>query len=347
MADEIQTLYVRCLVCDRAFDENEVLEHLPRGRRIAYDPDRGRLWIVCPTCKRWSLVPIEARWEALEELERRTTDDARLLSQTDNVALLRSGPLEIVRVGRAALREEAWWRYGRELQDRRARFQKLSAVASIGAGAAIMGSWATGGMSFMAAWFLWDRSPDFVTNGARWFRFGRRLWSGSEECHRCGYVFREVRYASRSGLIVVPEPDGTPAVVARCPNCGSFRDGGLKLTGQEGDRALRRVLAYHHFAGASERRVAEATRLIEVVGGAEGLPAKVLRDGRPLGELGRVGAIALEIAANHQQEQHLLTLELAELEDHWRREEELAAIIDGELTPLPFFEQLKRRIGGD
>jgi hypothetical protein len=52
-----------------------------------------------------------------------TRDRARLLSQTDNIALLRAGPLEIVRVGRANLSEEAWWRYGRELTTRREKYK--------------------------------------------------------------------------------------------------------------------------------------------------------------------------------------------------------------------------------
>ena len=56
--------------------------------------------------------------------------------------------------------------------------------------------------------------------------------------------------------------------------------------------------------------------------------------------------MALEIAANESAEQHLLELELAELEAHWRREEELAAIVDGELTPLPLLESLRRKVTG-
>ncbi|MGI9626579.1 MAG: hypothetical protein ACR2QM_07075 [Longimicrobiales bacterium] len=339
-------MYHRCLVCSRAFEENAALEHLPRGERIAYDPSKGRLWAICSGCKRWSLIPIEERWEALEELERLTSDSGRLLSQTDNVALIRAGSLEVVRVGQAGLREEAWWRYGRELQDRRARFKKLSAVGSLGAGAAIMGSWATGGVSFIAAWFLWDRSPDAVTNSARWFRFGSRLWRGSEECPTCGHTFTGLRFSERMGLIVTSGEDEGTVVTARCPRCRGARGGGLHLSGQAGDRVLRRVLAYHHFSGASERRVTEATRLIEVVGGPEGLPQRVLRDGKRIGDLGRIGGIALEIAANQRQEQELLEMELAELEAHWRREEELAEIIDGELTPLPFVKGFRRRISG-
>ncbi len=338
-------MYTRCLVCNRAFDENDHLEHLRRGERLAFDPERGRLWLVCKACKRWSLVPIESRWEALEELERLTRDGARLLTKTDNIALFRTGPIEVIRVGGAGLGEEAWWRYGRELQARRARFKKLSAVGSIGAGAAIMGTWASGGISFLAAWLLWDRSPDFVTHGARWLRFGGRLWAGSESCRTCGHSFRQLRYVERNDLIVSPHVEGGIGLSMRCPRCGGSKEGGLHLEGVVGDQTLRRVLAYHHFAGASERRVVEATRLIEVVGGTGGLAPKVLRDGKRLGELGRIGAIALEIAANQQQEEELLALEASELEERWRREEELAAIIDGELTPLPLLDQLRRRLG--
>jgi hypothetical protein len=71
-----------------------------------------------------------------------------------------------------------------------------------------------------------------------------------------------------------------------------------------------------------------------------------LRDGKRLRALGRIGGIALEIAANENSEQRLLELELADLEAHWRSEEELAAIIDGELTPLPLLETLRRRVAG-
>ena len=54
----------------------------------------------------------------------------------------------------------------------------------------------------------------------------------------------------------------------------------------------------------------------------------------------------MEIAANESSEQRLLEMELNELEAHWETEEELAAIIDGELTPLPLLETLRRRVAG-
>jgi hypothetical protein len=314
---------------------------------VAYDAGKGRLWAVCKECKRWSLAPIEERWEALEELEKVVRDKATLLSQTDNIALLRWGPLEIVRVGRANLREQAWWRYGAELANRRKSYKTLTTAGAIGAGAAIWGGLATGGMTFVAAWILWDKLPDKIPEAARWFRFGSDAWRGRQRCPNCGKVFRRVPYRRRGNLFLLQDDPTTPAAVSyRCPDCGEFREGGLQLRGRDAERTLRRVLAYHHFDGASERTVSSATRLIQEAGSSEDLTRILLKDGKRLGDLGRTGGIALEIAANENAEQRLLELELAELESHWRTEEELAAIIDGELTPLPLLETLRRKVAG-
>ena len=338
-------MFKRCLVCNTPFPNNDLLEHFPTGERVAFDPTRGRLWAVCRACRRWSLAPIEQRWEALDELERTVRERARLLSQTDNIALLKAGSVEIVRVGRAGLVEEAWWRYGRELTSRRDRYRKLSLVGSVGVGAVLVGGWATGGVGVIGAWWLWGNASDWVTNGARWLRFGSAAWRGSSACAMCGYELRTVHYRERRHLFLLPSSDGSAAdVVYPCPECGGYREGGLRLSGREGERTLRRVLAFNHHAGASDREVRSATRLIEEVGSPANLARMVVRDGRRLGDIQRTGALGLEIAANEQVEQRWLELELAELEDVWAQEEELAAIVDGELTPLPLLEQLRRRV---
>jgi len=338
-------LYTRCIVCASPFEPNEELGHLPNGKRLAFDPGRGRLWVVCRTCRRWSLTPIEDRWEALEELEKLTTDKAHLLSQTDNIALLRHGGLEVVRVGRAELSEEAWWRYGRELASRRQTWQTLGFAGTLAAGAVLVGSWATGGLTFFGAWLIMGHGSETVRDGARWLRFGSTAWQGEGRCERCGAVQDAITYRDRAGLGLFPsENPGEIDLVARCTRCGTYRDGGLRLRGQEAEHTLRRVLAYHHFAGASERRVMSATRLIQEAGSPKDLTRIVVKDGRRLGDLQRTGGIALEIATNEASEQQLLELELAELEAHWKREEELASIIDGELTPMPMLETLRRRV---
>lgn len=340
-------MYTRCLVCSTALEANEQLEHAPHGRRLAFDPARGRLWAVCRTCRRWSLMPIEERWEALDELEKLTTDEARLLSQTDNIALLRAGRLEIVRVGKAERTEEAWWRYGRELATRRENWNKLGVAGTIAAGAVVAGGWAAGGISMLGVWLVMSHGSETLRDGARWLRFGSAAWRGDERCVSCGFRFRQIAYRDRASLGLFPgDQPGSLELAARCPRCGQYRDAGLRLEGDEAGRTLRRVLAYHHFAGASEKRVFKASRLIQEAGSPQDLARIVIRDGKRLGDLQRTGGIALEIAANEATEQRLLEAELAELEAHWRREEELASIIDGELTPLPMLEQMRRMVTG-
>lgn len=340
-------MYQRCLVCNTPFPPNESLEHFPLGVRVAFDPSKGRLWAICRECKRWSLAPIEERWEALDELEKIVRDRARLLSQTENIALLRSGILEIVRVGRANLAEQSWWRYGSELAKRRKNYKSLSAAGAVGAGAAIWGGMATGSLGFIAAWILWDKLPGTIPDAARWFRFGGDVWRGRQRCQRCGYTFNRVPYRRRGNLILSHSEEMAPTGVRyRCPRCQEHREGGLHLQGREAENTLRRVLAYHHFEGATERTVTSATRLIQEAGSPTDLTRILLRDGKRLGDLGRTGGIALEIAANEASEQRLLEMELIELEAHWETEEELAAIIDGELTPLPLLENLRRRVAG-
>ena len=340
-------MYQRCLVCHTPFPPNESLEHFPTAVRVAFDPSKGRLWAVCKECKRWSLAPIEERWEALDELEKIVRDRARLLSQTENISLLRAGQLEIVRVGRANLAEQSWWRYGTELAKRRKKFKTLSTAGAVGAGAAIWGGMATGAMGFVAAWILWDKLPGTIPDAARWFRFGGDVWRGRETCQRCGYVFRRVSYRRRGNLILSHRDQMEPTGMRYlCPRCQDHREGGLHLHGREAEHTLRRVLAYHHFEGATERTVTSATRLIQEAGSPTDLTRILLKDGKRLGDLGRTGGIALEIAANEASEQRLLELELNELEAHWQTEEELAAIIDGELTPLPLLETLRRRVAG-
>jgi hypothetical protein len=109
-------MYSTCLFCNRDLGRNTLLPTFPVGRRLAFDPERGRLWVVCTHCDRWNLTPIEERWEAVEECERQFRA-TRLRYSTDNVGLaqLRDG-VDLVRIGRALRPEVAAWRYGRLLR---------------------------------------------------------------------------------------------------------------------------------------------------------------------------------------------------------------------------------------
>ena len=89
-------MLTRCLSCYAHFPANDRVEHLPSGRRFAFDPHRGRLWLLCDACSGWTLVPIEERWEGVESLERLVHDHGRLLTQTANIALYDARGIRVV-----------------------------------------------------------------------------------------------------------------------------------------------------------------------------------------------------------------------------------------------------------
>ena len=137
-------MYATCLFCNADLGRNEALEAFPVGRRLAFDPAKGRLWVVCRKCERWNLSPLEERWEAIEQCDRRYRD-TRLRVSTDNIGLarLREG-LELVRVGPALRPEFAAWRYGDQFGRRRRRAM-IRVTASVGViGAGIAGAIAVG-----------------------------------------------------------------------------------------------------------------------------------------------------------------------------------------------------------
>src|SRR5688572_32096240 len=112
-------MYSTCLFCNENLGKNEVVEHFPIGRRLAFDAAKGRLWVVCRSCERWNLTPVEERWGAIEECERQFSE-TRVRVSTDNIGLakLREG-LELVRIGSALRPEMAAWRYGDQFGRRR------------------------------------------------------------------------------------------------------------------------------------------------------------------------------------------------------------------------------------
>src|SRR5687768_4163070 len=128
-------MFSTCLFCHGQLGKNDVVEHFPVGARLAFDSKRGRLWAVCPHCRRWNLSPLDERLEAIEECERlyRAT---RARVSTDNIGLapLKSG-VDLIRIGEPLRPEFAAWRYGSQLQWRRRR----AGIAAGGAGAAGVG----------------------------------------------------------------------------------------------------------------------------------------------------------------------------------------------------------------
>jgi hypothetical protein len=121
--------------------------------------------------------------------------------------------------------------------------------------------------------------------------------------------------------------------------------GGFLWQGAEGDHVLRRALAYRNYSGATEDELKYATNAIEGAGSPEALTRDLASHHLSIGKLGTPNALALEIAINEETERRLLEMELSELEARWKVEEEIASIVDTELTPLSGFGAFRRSIG--
>lgn len=117
--NRLRRVYSTCTFCYATLGANEVLESFPVSRRVAFDPKKGCLWAICRHCAGWNLAPLEERWEAVEECERRFRGTA-LRYSSGNVGLAwLHGDVELIRVGPALRPEVAAWRYGRILSLRR------------------------------------------------------------------------------------------------------------------------------------------------------------------------------------------------------------------------------------
>ena len=186
------TLFTHCIFCQTKFRKNSVFGRLPPGRLLAFDPKQGRLWAVCEQCGRWNICTMEQRWEALHELERMVRDRSQLVAEIDNIALLSAGELFLIRVGKAGLTERAWWRYGRELHQRRSRFhgaQSRLTAYTFGAMAYVSDVIGLGDDDLSIGW---DDAP--TADILRWRRFGWAAWHGSVDCPYCNSSLKALRY---------------------------------------------------------------------------------------------------------------------------------------------------------
>jgi hypothetical protein len=333
-------MYSTCLFCNQDLGKNEVIEHFPIGRRLAFDSAKGRLWVVCRKCERWNLTPVEERWEAIEEAER-LFSESRLRVSTDNIGLarLREG-LELVRIGAALRPEMAAWRYGDQFGRRRRRYMLMTGGAiAAAAGLVVLGPVtgiiATGGVG------TWQ-----VINGLhnayqeRRVRARLRLPSSDE--------FVSVRKKQLEKAAIVRHEDEwalrVPGIAAGGTMFRSWkREPGAPLvfTGAEALHAASKLLPALNEKGAKKDEVESAVTLV----GEAGDPArlfnryaampvvlsrrvKTAEQGHVLHRLPKEVRLALEMASHEEQERRALEGELSLLAAAWKEAEEIANIAD-------------------
>ncbi len=319
-----------CLYCDRALAGRQDLRGVRPNVRIAFDSKNERVWTICDRCHGWNLWWTDDRAHALETLERRARDRARVLFETDHVALIESEGRQLVRVGAPPSREEAWWRYGRQLRRRRDHF--TSSLTGVGAATYTAVSTLGRSLGFESV------TGDFrgVTNRRvevlRWRRFRGTAWCGRAPCPSCNSVLIRLFFFKSPDLVLAPDADGLPMVGLPCSRCDPWTvEKTYGFSPQASEWVLQRVLAWHNVGGATQRELDKAVRLIDGAGSAAEFVGTLAGRRQQLRQLPRIERLALEICVNDGAERHRLAALAADLEAGWRRADELAGIIDAEL----------------
>lgn len=332
-------MYSTCLFCHSGLGRNDQLETFPVGRRLAFDAQRGRLWVVCTRCRNWKLSPLEERWETVEACERLYRGTTVRVS-TDNIGLATlADRLDLVRVGKPLRPEFAAWRYGSRLRRRRLRLPGPSSTAAslLGGGAAlVVGSFAAmAGVAYE------------LTSSRRWKsavqtpleHLEARLQYDRVLAHvrTPDGALRPLRFSHVARLEVLADHGSVPWQLRI-----AHADGVLDLDRSQAVQVASPLLAHLNARGGSRGQISEATRRITEAGDAEQYirTSSALRATRrrknaifwddDVGVLGLTSTerLALEIAMNEDAERQAMQGELAALEAAWRDAEEIAAIAD-------------------
>lgn len=337
-------MYSNCIFCHANLGANEAIEHFPVGRRLAFDAQKGRLWVVCALCERWNLTPLEERWEAIDECERAFRATALRFS-TDNIGLARlKEGIELVRVGRPLRPELAAWRYGDQFGRRRRRTLlrsglALAAVGSVVVGGAVLGFSVVGASLILFQTAHWAKrgAPKKGTVAVIRDQYGTPMRITDAALAQVRLAWEERR---RDWALEIP----------------GFEQSLIFLRGTEALSAAALLLPATNRFGGSGATTRQAITLLE----QHGNPAALFRDvagqwdgtatgyrdlpgdqvefvaDSPRGFLTRLAPVqrlALEMAAHEDAERVALEGELRELETAWRNAEEIASIADDLLLP--------------
>lgn len=315
-------MFKTCIFCRSTLGTNDVIERFPIGRRLAFDSVKGRLWVICTHCRRWNLTPMDERWEAVEDCERRfRATRVRVSTSEIGMARLREG-LELVRIGKPLRPEFAAWRYGEQLGARRRTALMIgAATAVVATGAAI------GGAAAMVTGVSLPLVYGAVVGGQTLHkrREATRIPAGRR------YYFT-VRRSHLSAVKLLP--DGADGWTLRLAHDGGTRD----FTGGPALRAAGHVLAAVNSAGASQLQVVDAVGMLESVGDPARYFGHVARRATALGNLALPSLpaevrLALEMSAHEESERAAMEGELAALRAEWEQAEEIASIADDLLLP--------------
>lgn len=339
-------MFDHCLFCHAALESNQTLERFPIGRRLAFDARKGQLWVVCSSCRQWNLVPVELRWEVIEDCQREYRDSAQVVS-TENIGLAQvSDDLEVVAVGEPTRLEFAAWRYGSRLTARweaRRRVMRLGVLSGGAVGlvtalavAPVVGIASAATAGVMGG--LLTREALVAIRGRKhiaavpvesdyWIRVaGRDLPN----------VRVEPSYALRSWFLrVIGDGD-------------RYREAELyEVSPELGVPTLALVMPTINRLGGRSEQIERAIQLVEENPDPKRLvyaATKGLGHGRPhhLQKMPAVARLALEVSTQEDMERLAAEGELKVLERAWKEAASLAEISDSMLEPSFVSVRLRR-----
>jgi hypothetical protein len=322
-------MYSICLFCNRPLGANEVIEHFPVGRRLAFDGEKGRLWVVCRKCERWNLTPLEERWEAIEECEREFRG-TRMRMSTDQIGLarLREG-LELVRIGEPLRPEFAAWRYGDQFGRRRRRAMLWTAAGIAATGAVVAGVAAVGGGVVGGVHVVPQLIANIPVRARIKTRDGRILKVRRQNLEKARFLLNEGR---GDWSVYVKHSNGEDVFSGE----DAVRVTGLLLPG------LNEMIGTKPVIDDAVTRIEEAgdpEAYLDCV--AQEVKRQAARDSgavfkkKPglINRLPKPTKLAIEMAVHEERERRALAGELLTLEAAWREAEEIASIADDMFVP--------------
>ena len=321
-------MYQTCAFCSGSLGGDGGPSGLGVGRRFAFDAWKARAWVVCQRCGRWNLTTMHDRLDTVAALDRMAAE-GRVAATTDQVALVRAGAYDVVRVGKPRRIEMAGWRYGERLKAReRERLKVVVPVTVAVVGVTIATNLAFGGGM---GYFLGQvpRMADAAYTGlVGW----RKVNIEPPVCGHCGAVMvLRAKHVQDARLSRTFHQD--LALLLRCPKCENI---GAMLEGGDAERALRSGLTYVNLKKGRKvkRKAEEAASVVERAGGPQELILSATKAEIRVATLKGAQGLALEMAVDEQAE-------LRELEREWRRAEEIAEIADNLLVPPAVEQELK------
>jgi hypothetical protein len=346
-------MYSTCMFCHLDLGRNEVVEHFPVGRRLAFDGAKGRLWVVCRKCERWNLTPLEERWEAIEECEREfRATKLRVSTEHIGLARLKEG-LELVRIGEPQRPEMAAWRYGDQFgRRRRKQYATVAGVSVIIGGVLIAGP-----MLGLVGAGAFSPMINLLNAGNSIYRSRKTIRVPTSDSRplsvRLMDLPRTQLYADGDGVLLRI----TAARIGPSPSWWRYdrRQVETDLTGDEALRAAAALLPRFNYAGGSKDEVSRAVAYREESADPKRLFRRAVdaiekreserlfnKSTNLLKNLPIAGRLALEMAAHEDSERRALEGELYLLEAAWKEAEEIAGIADDMFLPASIDEDLAR-----